>query len=266
MCNFWQRTMVISPKISRQYVNDYFSGNHLNIIYWFPPKLIRRWKKHVYNKLLSPIDVNALETPCPLYQHLLKKNLETDAYQMWRLKYKWLYDYLEEHSGLSLKKPLDMVDFHDTLKVEKLDGKAWVEHLYRFHFLLFKTWKLDCRIPNWAVRVYNEIEMLSIFEARSHTGTREMSRLKSGHLIREIFERFRNRTQGPLTPDRKIWMYSAHDTIISNVLNALNFPGVGFWIVLVVTFPYNSILLILEFLFRIYCHRIQPQSCSSCMN
>lgn len=49
-----------------------------------------------------------------------------------------------------------------------------------------------------------------------------MKKAKAGFLIKEIFERFRNKTRSLLEPDRSLWIYSAHDNTIINVLNALN--------------------------------------------
>lgn len=54
------------------------------------------------------------------------------------------------------------------------------------------------------------------------TNTKLLARLKVGFLIREIFARFTMKKDSTLTPNRVLWMYSAHDETIINVLNALN--------------------------------------------
>lgn len=51
--------------------------------------------------------------------------------------------------------------------------------------------------------------------------TPEMRKLKSGFLLKEILDRFTNKTQSTLSPDRSIWMYFAHDITISNMLSTL---------------------------------------------
>lgn len=53
------------------------------------------------------------------------------------------------------------------------------------------------------------------------TITPEMARLKSGFLIREILERFDQKIASKLDPDRGLWIYSAHDTTVANILNSL---------------------------------------------
>lgn len=49
-----------------------------------------------------------------------------------------------------------------------------------------------------------------------------MKKAKTGFLIKEIFDRFKNKSLSLLKPDRSLWIYSAHDVTIVNVLNALN--------------------------------------------
>lgn len=56
----------------------------------------------------------------------------------------------------------------------------------------------------------------------AYTHTNEMKKYRAGFLIKEILDRFKIKSQSLLQPDRSIWIYSAHDTTIVNVLNALN--------------------------------------------
>lgn len=58
------------------------------------------------------------------------------------------------------------------------------------------------------------------FEAFSRTN--EMKKAKTGFLVKEIFERFKNKSLSLLKPDRTLWIYSGHDNTIINVLNAFN--------------------------------------------
>lgn len=48
-----------------------------------------------------------------------------------------------------------------------------------------------------------------------------MKKLKSGYLLKEILDRFTNKTKGSLTPNRSLWMYFAHDITLTNMLNSL---------------------------------------------
>lgn len=49
-----------------------------------------------------------------------------------------------------------------------------------------------------------------------------MQRLKIGLLIGEMTDHMVLKSHGKLSPDRKIWMYSAHDDTVANLLMALN--------------------------------------------
>ena len=53
------------------------------------------------------------------------------------------------------------------------------------------------------------------------TATTEMKKLRSGYLLKEMLDRFTNKTQSTLSPNRSLWMYFAHDITISNMLNTL---------------------------------------------
>lgn len=64
------------------------------------------------------------------------------------------------------------------------------------------------------------------FSYQIPTRTTLMKRLKAGFLIREMFERFAMKANATLSPDRSIFVYSAHDITIVNVMRALNLTEV----------------------------------------
>lgn len=49
-----------------------------------------------------------------------------------------------------------------------------------------------------------------------------MARLRGGFLLKDILEKFENKTKSTLSPDRTFFMYSGHDTTVVNILNTLN--------------------------------------------
>lgn len=73
-----------------------------------------------------------------------------------------------------------------------------------------------------------DLEWVANHSFKLATITPEMARLKSGFLIREILERFAAKIGSTLSPDRSVWIYSAHDTTVANVLNTLNLFEVKF--------------------------------------
>ncbi|XP_017495058.1 PREDICTED: venom acid phosphatase Acph-1-like, partial [Rhagoletis zephyria] len=78
-------------------------------------------------------------------------------------------------------------------------------------------------LPDWAKKVYPSADMTYIadFAFSIGTYTRRMARLKIGPLIKEMLHRFADKARGSLKPNRSVWIYSAHDTTVANVLNAL---------------------------------------------
>lgn len=72
------------------------------------------------------------------------------------------------------------------------------------------------------------MEHIAKLNFRLASATPQLIRLKSGLLIKEIFERFTKKIFSALEPNRSLWLYSAHDDTISNVLNALGLFEVAF--------------------------------------
>lgn len=55
----------------------------------------------------------------------------------------------------------------------------------------------------------------------TNTYTPKLARLKVGFLIKEMFQRFSNKSLSLSNPKQSVWIYSAHDTTVANLLNAL---------------------------------------------
>lgn len=65
----------------------------------------------------------------------------------------------------------------------------------------------------------------------------ELYRLSSGPLLNEIVTRMHAKKNGTMSPDRMLWIYSAHDTTIVNLLNTM-----GLYERILV--PYTAVLMI----------------------
>lgn len=78
------------------------------------------------------------------------------------------------------------------------------------------------RLPEWTKKVFgagNDFEQVAHQNFRTLTATTELARLSTGFLIRDILNRCSQKTKKSLSPDRSLWIYSAHDTTIANILN-----------------------------------------------
>lgn len=66
-----------------------------------------------------------------------------------------------------------------------------------------------------------DLENLALFWLEIQTYNSELKKLKSGFLLKTIFDRQMSKIQSILKPDRSLFMYFAHDTIIVSILNSL---------------------------------------------
>lgn len=78
------------------------------------------------------------------------------------------------------------------------------------------------RIPDWAEEAIKEgiMEYISAFDFVLYAATPELARFASGFLFKEILEKFTQKINATLDPDRVLWLYSGHDYSITNALNS----------------------------------------------
>ncbi|XP_031636524.1 uncharacterized protein LOC116349297 [Contarinia nasturtii] len=145
--------------------------------------------------------------PCPKRDEQIhdysSNSSEVDA--LFR-KHRKLLEYMEQHSGKKIQTIQNAGIFWDPLSIEENLGLA---------------------LPDWANNVLNSSrDLLEYFSAANFqmiTHTTEMKKTIAGFLIRDIFDRFRNRTlSSTVSSHIKLFIYSAHDNTIINTLNALN--------------------------------------------
>lgn len=67
----------------------------------------------------------------------------------------------------------------------------------------------------------SDLEYLASLSFSIETFTPQMARLKYGVLLQDILSKFKNKTESKLVPDRTMWVYSAHDSTLSGLLNIL---------------------------------------------
>lgn len=79
-------------------------------------------------------------------------------------------------------------------------------------------------LPEWTDRIYypnSIIEQVTDFMFGSFAGTPEITRLRYGFLMQEVMDRFQAKIDSTLSPDRSLWIYSAHDISVGSVLKML---------------------------------------------
>lgn len=65
------------------------------------------------------------------------------------------------------------------------------------------------------------MEYIAKYHLKLYTDTPQLARLKHGFLIKKMFGDFAQKIDSTLKPDRSLFLYSAHDVTIANVLNSL---------------------------------------------
>lgn len=79
------------------------------------------------------------------------------------------------------------------------------------------------RLPEWArdiIKPGGTFEALTTYWFQMSTATVEMKRLKSGFLLKEILDRFKNKSLA-LDSKQLMTMYSGHETTLAGMLNSL---------------------------------------------
>ncbi|XP_018323599.1 prostatic acid phosphatase [Agrilus planipennis] len=166
--------------------------------------------------------------PCVKYNRLLRDLLKSPDFVNINRKNHDLYAYLTRYSG-------SLVNSLETL--ESLYNTLFIETIFNF------------TLPNWTVPVYpKKMRPFAELSFATLSFTEDLARLKTGPLITEMVNHFKERIsylerpeennneikntsvssnghfekiEQPEVKSRKFWIYSAHDITIANVLQSL---------------------------------------------
>ncbi|XP_076183776.1 prostatic acid phosphatase isoform X3 [Ptiloglossa arizonensis] len=115
---------------------------------------------------------------------------------------KYLYAYLTEKSGNNISSLKTVLELYDVLFIENLYNKT---------------------LPEWTKAVFpDKLKPISSKSFTISAYNKILQRLKSGLLLGEMIDHMEKKMQNTLVPNRKVWMYSAHDETIANMLMTLN--------------------------------------------
>ncbi|XP_030573457.1 lysosomal acid phosphatase isoform X1 [Drosophila novamexicana] len=162
------------------------------------------WQPVAINTLARNDDILlAQKKPCIKYDTILQKLYKTPPPELDKLNEdnKALYKLLSKNTGKNISNVLDVELLYTTLKTEE---------------------EVSLALPDWTENIYPE-EMRPLAE-RSYTlftETHLMKRIKGGAFLTEILKKMQNKRRKNLNPDRKIFLYSAHDVTLVNVMNSL---------------------------------------------
>ena len=183
-----------------------------------------------------------MKKPCQKYLEDLQTLKDSPEFQKINEKYEDLYSYLSENSGLNIS---------EVGNVETLFNTLYIEYLY------------NLTLPDWTEKVFPQpMKAIADFSFSVPCYNQNLARLKIGKkkfnltflfwfkkkintylffilgpLISDIHTHMKKKIEGKLKPNRRAWIYSAHDTTIANVLKGLNVFEVH-------SPPYSSLILI----------------------
>ncbi|XP_031629368.1 prostatic acid phosphatase-like isoform X2 [Contarinia nasturtii] len=183
-----------------------------NLAGLFPPTVNETWNENI---LWQPIPVHSVPIHLDYVLWGPPDDCQAffaayDKYQRESPEVKRIYaDYADEFAhwsemcGKKLITIYDVTQLYNTLRKESLLNKT------------LASWAQE------AIKPKGVMEYIASFNQKLKSDTKELARLQSGFLIKEIFERFGQKINSTLQPNRSIWYYSAHDTTISSMLNSL---------------------------------------------
>lgn len=183
----------------------------------FPPKreqvwswALPSWQAVAVHSIPKEIDyyINA-DHACKRWHEARTEHLQSPEILKIMEDNKELFKYVEDNAGEPVRTMEFIKDIHEALEIEDHLNKA---------------------LPDWAQKIMvpgGALEKFSSIWLQLNTGTKEMKRLKSGFLLKQILDRFRSKSLS-LIPNEKMAIYSGHDMTIASLLNTLGLFWVNF--------------------------------------
>ncbi|XP_039291952.1 prostatic acid phosphatase-like [Nilaparvata lugens] len=179
----------------------------------YPPTTGHKWNDRIDWQPIPihtiPVEMDevlAMKKPCPRYKAEFDKMLKSPPVTAEFAKYSKSIDYLTHFSGEKVKTWFQLQDLYDTMFIEELNNYT---------------------LPNWTSEVYpTPLKSAAAFTFRLDTFTEKLTRLKTGPLMNAMINHFRIYLQGNNKNhddknSRKVWLLSAHDETVANVLDTL---------------------------------------------
>ncbi|XP_008192813.3 venom acid phosphatase Acph-1 [Tribolium castaneum] len=168
----------------------------------FPPQKEEMWNQDLpwhpipYNYYQRSDDKVLLGMTCPPYMELYDTELKSEKYQNKVSKYKEIFAYISNNTGLNVTTFLDVYNLYFGLSTEE-------------------EWGFE--LPEWTKPLWPKtIVDLSIQEYFTATATTEMSRMACGYFLQKLIADTNTKIQ--TNSGRKIYLYSGHENNIAELL------------------------------------------------
>ncbi|XP_014203542.1 prostatic acid phosphatase [Copidosoma floridanum] len=162
---------------------------------------IKRWMPIPVHTTPVEEDMLSGNKYCERYNYELENVNKSPEMVEINKKNEELYKYLSKMSGSSINSLETLLFLYNTLFIEEIYNKT---------------------LPKWTASVYpDKMEPLAVKSFEIETYNQILKRLKSGPLLKEMIKNMVLKSKNALTPDRKLWIFSAHDETVANMLNTL---------------------------------------------
>ncbi|VVC30789.1 Hypothetical protein CINCED_3A000503 [Cinara cedri] len=203
----------------------------------YKPVGVQKWNRHldwlpvpIHSEPLNDDRLLLVRIRCPRYHEERRRIMNSTEISEELKTYKYLYEYLSIHTGMSVRDPDDVQSIYSTLKAESDYGMI---------------------LPNWTSKVYPA--QLAQITSRSfvlNAYSTEMRKLKGGPLLKKILEDSRDKAVRRST--HQLYVYAGHDSTVANLLITL-----GVWDLQIPTYNMLALLELHEtaggrFYFKVY--------------
>ncbi|XP_031632797.1 prostatic acid phosphatase-like [Contarinia nasturtii] len=137
---------------------------------------------------------------CPRFEQLYNKFCDSPEFKYQSEKHVDFIKYLEAHAG-NISMPL-LFQILEMEKEKGLELPIWTRYISHF--------------------TNDTMQQILDIHFQALTKTKEMQKFGAGFLLKEILDRFKNKSLSLLQPDRSVWIFSGHDFSILNMLRTLN--------------------------------------------
>ncbi|XP_077291034.1 prostatic acid phosphatase-like [Arctopsyche grandis] len=176
----------------------------------YPPTPKQTWNSNI---AWQPIPVNslpreldpmlAMKKPCSEYDKHFKAMQESSEYQKLNDSLRDIYGNMSLYTKDSINSIRIVEDLYTSLIIQKQN---------------------DLKLPEWTDTLdHDRLKKIAAFSLSQITYDDFMIRMKGGPLLLDILQNMKNKRSHELKPNRKLFVYSAHDLTLVNILKALSF-------------------------------------------
>jgi len=148
-------------------------------------------------------DLLSSHASCPRFEQLQKEIEQGEFMKNIYSKNRELFEYISKNAGDNITDIVHLDYVYDTLLIENLHNMT---------------------LPEWTKSIFpgGKFEELRDLSFTIDTFTHELKRLKGGPFLNELVGHIHQVKEGTLDPpDRKMFMYSGHDTTVAPILHTL---------------------------------------------